>query len=211
MWNKFSVSSFWESWWMTLSPGPTTLTWFVRSPVASISFVAFLGFSLSLSFFSTSSLTFFPFLTTAMLSGLDALRVKHFVWKFCWTLLAVLSVIDAEITLLLLLVDRLAGFTSVKRLLSNLYDAGPTINKIVVRFLSSFVMLLAWKQNWRHSTYVMGPIIVESWKVADNRCCHHGSLTAPLSPVCDVRMWATTLSDQRKMDNSITTKDPTHF
>ena len=46
---------------MTLSPGPTTLTWFVRSPVASISFVAFLGFSLSLSSISTYNLPSFNY------------------------------------------------------------------------------------------------------------------------------------------------------
>ena len=42
-----------------------------------------LGFSLSLSFFSISSLTFFPLLTTVMLSGLDAPRMNLFAWKFC--------------------------------------------------------------------------------------------------------------------------------
>ena len=64
-----------------------TLTWSdyidTRSPVAWISFVAFLGFSFSLSFFSILSLTFFSRLTTAMLSRLDALRMKLFAWTLC--------------------------------------------------------------------------------------------------------------------------------
>ena len=55
----------------------------IRSPVPSISFVPFLGFSLSLSFFSISSLTFFPLLTTVMSSGLGALRMKLFAWNLC--------------------------------------------------------------------------------------------------------------------------------